>query len=172
MSTFAKAVAIAVKAHEGQVDLQGQPYITHPLRVASSFYQRLHEAFGDNKEMEALAIVGILHDVIEDTEVTALDLKREGFSEIIINALGALTHCKDESYTHYVMRVKLDPIATQVKLKDLKDNSDLDRLIFSPQNREKDLKRVQKYALSYMFLTEKIDFKTYEDAITNLYRKA
>lgn len=125
-----KAIQIAVTAHRGQVDRGGEPYILHPMRV-------MIEQKGRTEK-----ICAILHDVIEDTEVTFEDLRREGFSEEVIIALNALTKRDGEAYEDYVGRVVQNPIAMRVKLMDLTDNMDLSRLNITEPS---DLKRFQKY---------------------------
>src|SRR5277367_503519 len=108
MATIEKALQIAAKAHEGQKDKEGQPYILHPLRAMMSV------------EGEEAQIVAVLHDVIEDTPVTADDLRQAGFSIQIITAVLCVTHQKNTSYADYVVRCKGNEIARQVKLADLK----------------------------------------------------
>jgi (p)ppGpp synthase/HD superfamily hydrolase len=142
MATIEKAIQIAASAHEGQVDKHGQPYILHPLRVMSAV------------EGEEARIVAILHDVIEDTSVTADDLRREGFGEAVLAVLDRLTHRKGEPYADYVIRCKGDDIARRVKLADLEDNSRLSRTILRPGRIEPDIERVRKDLLAYKFLTD------------------
>ena len=151
MATIEKALQIAAKAHEGQKDKEGLPYILHPLRVMMSV------------EGEEAQIVAVLHDVIEDTSVTADDLRQAGFSEKIIAAVLCVTHSKDDSYAEYVVRCRANPIARQVKLADLKDNSRLDRTILRPQRFEADVARLRKYVLSYKYLTDQITEQQYRE---------
>src|SRR5262245_29785523 len=106
MSTLEKAIRIAAVAHEGFKDKQDEPYVLHPLRVMLSC-----------KNPEA-QIVGILHDVVEDTAVTHEQIQNEGFSEAILTALRLVTHEKSDSYADYVIRCKANPIAHEVKLAD------------------------------------------------------
>jgi hypothetical protein len=149
MATIEKALQIASKAHEGQKDKEGLPYILHPLRVMMSV------------EGEEAQIVGVLHDVIEDTPVTADDLRQAGFSEKIIDALLCVTHRKDEPYAAYMVRCRGNEIARRVKLADLTDNSRLDRTILRPQRFDADVARLRKYVLSYKFLTDQITEEQY-----------
>src|SRR5258708_1687614 len=151
MATIEKALQIAAKAHEGQKDKEGLPYILHPLRAMMSV------------EGEEAQIVAVLHDVIEDTTVTADDLRQAGFSENILAAVLCVTHSKDESYADYVVRCKANPIARQVKLADLKDNCRLDRTILRPQRFEADVARLRKYVLSYKYLTDQITEQQYRE---------
>jgi hypothetical protein len=149
MATIEKALQIAAKAHEGQKDKDGQPYILHPLRV-------MHAVEG----MEA-RIIAILHDVVEDTSVTIEDLRAVGFSETILAGVHCVTHGKEESYADYVVRCKSNPLGRQVKLADLEDNSRLTRLILRPDRLESDLARMRKYGLAYKFLTDRLSESEY-----------
>lgn len=125
-----KAILIAVKAHQGQVDKGGNPYILHPLRVMFSM------------KNENEKICAVLHDVIEDTNVTLDDLKNEGFSEEVLLALDALTKRKSESYDEFIDRIINNRVACFVKLGDLNDNMNLSRI----QNPSyKDFERIEKY---------------------------
>ncbi|ALS22196.1 GTP pyrophosphokinase [Paenibacillus naphthalenovorans] len=130
MSTLTRAIIMATEAHEGQVDKGGNPYILHPLRL-------LTKASDENAR-----IVAVLHDVIEDTDLTLEHLRKEGFNEIIIEALDCLTRCKNESYDEFIQRIKSNDLARYVKLLDLDDNSDITRI----QNpTDKDYERLRKY---------------------------
>ncbi len=153
MATIEKALQIAARAHEGQVDKHGQPYILHPLRVM------------DAVEGEQARIVAILHDVIEDTSITADDLRREGFGQDALEAMDRLTHRKGEPYADYVIRCKGHDIARRVKLADLEDNSRLSRAILRPDRIEPDIERVRKYLLAYKFLTEMLTEEQYRAAM-------
>ncbi len=130
MNNLEKAIKIAIEAHAGQVDKAGKTYVLHPLRLMvqmSSIEQQ---------------IVAVLHDVIEDSKYTFDDLEKEGFDEKIISALQALTKKNGEDYDNFIMRVMQNKLATIVKIADLKDNSNLNRI---PNPTEKDLERVEKY---------------------------
>jgi hypothetical protein len=144
MATIEKALAIAAKAHEGQKDKEGLPYILHPLRVMQSV-----------RGAEA-QIVAILHDVVEDTDVTLADLRAAGFGETILAAVECVTHLRGQPYADYVVCCKANPIARQVKLGDLEDNSRLSRAILRAERMQADLARMRKYVLSYKFLTDQI----------------
>src|SRR3954453_11239629 len=102
---------------------------------------------------EEAKIVAVLHDVIEDTSVTADDLRREGFGESVVAAVLCVTHRKDESYADYVIRCQGNEVARQVKLADLEDNSRPSRALLRPDRLEPDLARLRKYFLAYKFLT-------------------
>jgi (p)ppGpp synthase/HD superfamily hydrolase len=130
MSTLERAIALAAKAHEGQVDKAGAPYVLHPLRMM----MRLTTA--DER------IAAVLHDVVEDTDWTLDRLRAEGFSETIVAAVEALTRRPDEDYETFVRRAAANPIGRRVKLADLQDNSDLARIAHPT---EKDYERLERY---------------------------
>jgi (p)ppGpp synthase/HD superfamily hydrolase len=153
MASIEKALQIAARAHEGQKDKDGQPYILHPLRVMNAV------------EGEAEKVVAILHDVIEDTSVTAEDLRREGFDETVLAALDCVTHREGECYADYVVRSNGDQIARRVKLADLEDNARLARALLRPDRIEHDIARLRKYLLAYKFLTDKLSEKQYRAAM-------
>lgn len=131
------AESIARRAHEGQTDKAGKPYIEHPAWVA---------AHVDGDEARAAAW---LHDVLEDTDATADDLARAGIPERVVAAVRALTHAPGESYEEYLARVAGDPLAVRVKLADLAHNSDLSRI---PCPTERDRERAAKYRRAVAFL--------------------
>ena len=139
-SQVIKAHEVAKKAHLGQIDRAGIDYIKHPETVAS---------FVATDEEKAVAY---LHDVIEDTSLTLLDLKKEGFSKNIIEAVDILTKKKGQDYQSYLNLVKKNELARVVKLADLRHNSDLTRL---PLITEKDLERNKKYSSAIRFLKTK-----------------
>lgn len=134
------AINIAISAHGKQKDRNGQPYIGHCFRVMNAG-QTLEEK-----------IVGVLHDVLEDTKLTVADLFFEGFSEVIVDAVHSLTKIENEDYNHYLNRVMQNDLATRVKLNDLTDNMDLRRLEVLSDD---DVERMQKYLDAYNKLTDK-----------------
>ena len=135
MATLNRAIEIATIAHEGATDKYGAPYINHVTRV-------MNMGQTDNEK-----IVGVLHDVIEDTHWTFEDLEKEGFSKEVIDALKCVTKTsEDEDYAEFIARVKINPLAVKVKLNDLTDNLDIKRM---PEVLESDLKRLNKYLKAY-----------------------
>ncbi len=130
MSTLERAIEIAARQHTGQIDKAGEPYILHPLRVM----------FTVNTPSERIAAV--LHDVVEDTPVTLEELIQEGFADEVIEAVRALTKTKGESRLEAAKRAAANPIARVVKLADLSDNMNLDRI---SQPTEKDFARLEEY---------------------------
>lgn len=135
MSTLERAIEIATEAHKGQYDKAGNDYIGHPLRVM------------DMGRSEEEKIVGVLHDVVEDTDWTFEMLAAEGFSQDIIAALKCVTKISEnENYDDFIERVKKNPLAAAVKINDLSDNMDIRRL---PYLSDKDIKRLKKYLKAY-----------------------
>ena len=135
MSTLQRAIEIATEAHKGQFDKSGKDYIGHPLRVME---------MGKTEEEK---IVGVLHDVIEDTDWTFEALEEEGFSTEVICALRCVTKLSEhENYEDFIERVKNNPLAVAVKINDLSDNMDIRRL---PYLSDKDIKRLKKYLKAY-----------------------
>ena len=114
-----KALKISFNAHKDQVDKTGVPYVFHPFHLA--------EQMDDEKS----TCVALLHDVVEDTDYTFDDLRNEGFTKEIIDAIKLLTHDPSVPYLDYVNMIKENSIARKVKLADLKHNSDLSRLDLS-----------------------------------------
>ena len=142
MATLERAIEIARQAHAGQVDKGGADYIGHPLRVM------------EKCETEEEKIVGILHDVVEDSDWTFEMLEAEGFPDEIIDALRCITkQSDDEDYDTFISRVMNRPLSLKVKLYDLQDNMDLSRLKCIT---EADLIRYEKYKRVHDRLVEEI----------------
>jgi (p)ppGpp synthase/HD superfamily hydrolase len=129
-NSLKKAIQLAVEAHEDQLDKGGNPYINHPIRVM------------DGVELYLDKIVAVLHDVIEDTDITSDDLRKH-FSEDIVQDIEFLSKKPGQTLEDYIEIVKLSPRAIRVKIQDLKDNMDLTRLSVI---KEKDIDRYLKYA--------------------------
>jgi (p)ppGpp synthase/HD superfamily hydrolase len=128
--TIEDAVSLAALAHRGQLDMAGEPYILHPLRVMLQMND------------EAARIVAILHDVLEDTTVTSSELRQAGYGEETIEAIEALSKRDGETYEELIGRAAANPVARRVKLADLADNMDRRRL---KQTGERDEKRLERY---------------------------
>jgi len=139
------AIDIAEKAHVGQVDKADMPYILHPLRVMSIFSDKTEQ------------ICAVLHDVIEDTDVTLDILRDMGFSDEVITVLECLTKRDGENYDDFITRVLKNEIACRVKLADLFDNMNLER-IASPS--EKDRERIKKYETAVIRISEALEGNT------------
>ncbi|TDI46121.1 MAG: HD domain-containing protein [Acidobacteria bacterium] len=130
MAAIEDAILLAVTAHKGQVDKGGAPYIFHPLRL-------MLQMDDDNERMAA-----VLHDVVEDTEVTLDDIREAGFPDAVIEAVDLLTHGENVPYEDYINRLRPNPVARKVKMADLVDNMDVRRLTVVD---EKARKRAKKY---------------------------
>ncbi len=147
MSTLERAIEIATEAHRGQMDKAGKDYVGHPLRVM---------AMGRTLDEK---IVGVLHDVIEDSDWTFGMLQNEGFSPEVIDALRCVTKTSEnENYDDFIDRIRKNPLATAVKLNDLTDNMDIRRL---PYLSDKDVKRLKRYLKAYKRLTGEPLFSVY-----------
>ena len=133
-----KAIIIAYNAHINQKDRSGLPYILHPIHLA------------EQMDTEEECIVALLHDVVEDTDVTLEELEKE-FSKTVIDALKLLTHDKDTDYFEYIEKIKSNPLAVKVKLADLKHNSDETRL---ENITKKDIARNKKYVKAIKMLSK------------------
>lgn len=138
MKLLAKAIAIAAEAFKNTLDKGGQPYILHCLRV-------MNNTQGD----ECVKCAAVLHDVVEDTEWTFEMLTREGFSDKTIGILHLITHQKETSYQDYIKAISVSADATNIKLRDLEDNSNITRL---KGLRKKDMERLEKYHWAYIYL--------------------
>lgn len=150
-----KSIILATQKHSGQTDKGGQPYILHPLRVMN------------NCNTIETKIVAVLHDILEDTDITTKDLL-EFLPEYLVRSIVLLTKNKNVSYNDYLKGISYDYYATQVKLMDLEDNMNLDRLVHIEM---RDMKRYLKYrkAKEYLFnygnMEEPIIFESREKPI-------
>ena len=123
MSDLIRAIQLAQQYHGEQSDKGGQPFIGHPLRVMAKV-SIAKIGLGDLRTRQDLLMIAVMHDLVEDTEVTLGDLINLGFSERVVIAVDALTRRDNESYWQYLERVKVNPLAVIVKLADLEDNVD------------------------------------------------
>ena len=136
---YDKALQIAVRAHKGQKDKAGHDYILHPIRVS--------ERCDDPRAK----IVALLHDTIEDTDVTADYLREEGFTEEIVEAVLAVTRREGEEYNDYVRRAAQNELGRMVKRADLEDNMGIRRL---PELTDRDVERLRKYLRAWQYIVE------------------
>lgn len=132
-----KAICLMFKYQKDQIGKDNLPYVFHPWHVAETMKD------------EERTIVAILHDVVEDTELTIEDIQNEGFSAEVINALKLLTHNENEDYYEYIERISTNPIAKDVKISDLTHNSDLTRLT---EINAEDKERTKKYQKCLKYL--------------------
>jgi (p)ppGpp synthase/HD superfamily hydrolase len=133
--TLEDAIALAAHWHRGQwyPSVTGEPFILHPLRVMLQL------------DSDVARIVAVLHDVLEDTACSVVELRRAGYSEQIIEALDRLTRRDGEAYEIYIERIAEDPLARQVKLADLKDNLANNRRLAEVSARRDVQERITRY---------------------------
>jgi (p)ppGpp synthase/HD superfamily hydrolase len=136
-----RAIQIATEAHATQTRFDGSPYIEHPLRVMRTVQNQGHS--------ERAQIVGVLHDTVEDTEVTFDALRAEGFGDLIIHPLELLTKQEGDDYELYVQRLSVNACARAVKKADLFDNLDLTGLE-NPSKRR--IMNIEKYGKALLYL--------------------
>lgn len=134
-----KAINVMYEAHQGQKDKGGFPYCFHPYQVAQGM------------EDEISCTCALLHDVVEDTDITMEDLTDMGFPQEVTDVLKLLTHEKGIPYMDYVRNLAGNPTARKVKMADLKHNSNLTRL---KEVTDRDLERIEKYRKAIAFLEE------------------
>ena len=146
MATLERAIEIAVLAHKGATDKAGAPYLIHPLRLMFAV------------EDADAKIVAVLHDVVEDSKPPHRwgmeELKAEGFSASVLEALDCVTARPDETYDAFVDRILPNPLARRVKVADILDNMNLTRL--GRELTEKDVVRLRKYQRAYARLSGQV----------------
>lgn len=132
-----KALRLCFDSHRDQVDKTGLPYVFHPFHLAVEMND------------EYSTVVALLHDVVEDTELTLEDIAAMGYPKEVVDALALLTHAEGVPYMDYVLKIAKNPLARRVKIADLKHNSDMSRLDTVDDYA---LKRAEKYkkALEYL----------------------
>ena len=143
-----RAVKLCYKAHHGQVDKSGLPYVHHPLHLA------------ERMDDEDSTVIALLHDVVEDTKYTIKEIRGMGFGETVVEALVLLTHDPSVPYFEYVKSIADNPLATKVKLADLEHNSDTTRLNHEPTATDRE--RLRKYMLAKMILENELRYR-YEE---------
>ena len=136
-----RAMAIAYNAHQGQFDKVGVPYIFHPIHLA------------EQMDDEISCCVALLHDTVEDTDVTFADLETD-FPPAVLDALRLLTHEDGVDYFDYVRAIKQNPVAVKVKLADLAHNSDQTRCAGSDISQKRLAKWQEKYSKAREILTK------------------
>lgn len=133
---FQNALDLCTEKHAGQVDKTGKPYLGHIARVAGELY-------------DEEAIVALLHDIVEDTDVTPGELLQKSFTKEIVDAVVAITKKENESYESFIERVGKNKMAREVKIADLEDNMNIRRL---PKITEEDMVRLNKYLEAWRYL--------------------
>ena len=137
--TTKAAMKLCFEAHKDQVDKSGLSYVLHPIHLA------------EQMDSEEVACVALLHDVMEDTELSVDDIRAAGMSEPVVEALLLMTHDSEVGYMDYVAKLSENPLARKVKMADLRHNMDLSRL---DEVTDADLARVEKYKRAYSLLEE------------------
>lgn len=143
-----KAMNIAYKAHDGQFDKCGFPYICHPIHVAESITTTLHVPVN-----EYLTCVALLHDVVEDSDITIEDLAKE-FPEDVVHAVDLLTHKEGVDYFDYIYAIKANYLAKVIKVQDLLHNMDPDRMALIDGDPDKKNARFEKYCAAIKILCD------------------
>lgn len=133
------ALNLCFEAHKNQRDESGMPYVFHPFHLA------------EQMKDEKTTIVALLHDVVEDTDVTLDDIRNMGFDDEVVAAIELMTHDPNVPYMEYVSQIKKNPISKAVKLADLYHNSDITRL---DEVTARDEERLKKYAEAIRLLEE------------------
>ena len=128
-----KAMHLAYNAHHGQLDKSGAPYIFHPIHLA------------EQMDDELSCCAALLHDVVEDTDITLEDLRKD-FPEEVVEAVRLLTHDPSVPDVEYLTAIKTNPIALKVKLADNAHNSDQSRCCGIEVSEEKKARWRVKYA--------------------------
>ncbi len=148
-ATIDDALELVVSHFRGMSDEDGEPYVLHCIRVMMG-------VCGPYAQQ-----VAVMHDLVEDTPVSLDDLRHRGFAEEVVQAVALVTHKPEDSYADYVVRLKANKLARQVKLSDLRDNSAMTRVLYREDRLSRDLKRIQRYLLSFQFLSDRLDEASY-----------
>jgi (p)ppGpp synthase/HD superfamily hydrolase len=106
---YQEALKFIAKKHAGKKRRNGNPYIIHPIRVSQEV------------KSDAEKVIALLHDVLEDSDATPAEIEEVFGTEVAV-AVSVLTHCEEEDYTRYILRIKTNPKATAVKIADIADN--------------------------------------------------
>lgn len=128
MSKVQMAKDIATHAHKGQMDKLGEDYINHPLRVHRNLTTNPKFKNLDALTREDCEVAALLHDVIEDTPITAEDLLALGFSARSVRLVELLTKDKSKPKEHYFDALREEPLARMIKLADISDNRNKQRV--------------------------------------------
>ena len=164
---YETAKALAIQYHDGQVDAGGEPYMNHLLTVSANVLERNeddgHWGYNDKDILVAKAsVVGLLHDILEDTDCTVDVLKEHALDDDIIEAVQTMSHQQGETYFEYLCRVEQNPISKIVKIADLEHNMDVRRL---KKFGEYEKKRIQKYWASWKYLKGELGKRKAEELI-------
>ena len=153
------AYDLVSEVFKDKVDKGGKPYIGHLTRVWSSVEKEKEQKCLDEDSTlslfyEKACVVALLHDIVEDTDITLDDLRAEGFDGEILVAVDAITRRKEENkYFDFIERVKKNDLARIVKIHDLEDNMDIRRLT---KFEDYEQKRLKKYFYCWKYLKGEI----------------
>lgn len=153
------AYNLVTNIFKDKVDKGGHPYIGHLIRVSGAIeLEKYKKCLDEDSTLslfyEKACVVALLHDVVEDTDITLDDLRAKGFDEEIVDAVDAITRRKEEiKYFDFIERVKKNDIARIVKIHDLEDNMDITRL---DKFGDYEQKRLKKYWYCWKYLKGEI----------------
>ena len=139
-----KAISLTAEAFEGKFDKGGKPYILHCLHVMNAVSHLGYKAM----------MIGVMHDLVEDTDYTVSDLRRIGFHRDVVRGVAYMTHITGEDYNSYIEAIGSFQRVIPIKMADLRHNADITRL---KDVREKDFARLTKYAKAYKYLEGKLE---------------
>ena len=139
MADLDEALSLVANNFRGIKDKSGTPYVLHCIRAMMAV---------DSLDAK---MVAVMHDLVEDTPMTLEQLREKGFSREVIDGVDLVTHRDDVSYSDYIVAIRNNPIATEVKLADLKDNTSLDRTLYRESSSEKDCQRLHDTCLVISF---------------------
>lgn len=149
---LSKAIELAGALHYDQFDKGGKPYVLHVLKV-------MHYLKSDDYQLNSIAA---LHDSVEDTSLTFEGMEKMGFSARVIQGIGRLTKQRGHSHNEYLRGVLQSKDACQVKLCDLRHNTDIRRL---KGLREKDFTRMKKYHKMHMQIKSMLQWYELNNAV-------
>lgn len=144
LDDYDRALVIVNELFKNITDKAGDPYLNHLYYVSNNL---------DTIEEK---IVGLLHDTIEDTDITFYDLEDVGFNSEVIAALKLVTKIKGELYSDFIDRIinSGNLIALKVKIKDMENNMDPNRLNKLEEKQREKLEK--KYNNEYKKLMKKL----------------
>lgn len=146
------ALNLCFEAHKNQRDKSGMPYVFHPFHLA------------EQMKDEKTTIVALLHDVVEDTDVTLDDMRNMGFDNEVVAAIELMTHGPNVPYMEYVSRIKKNPIVLCVFCvgckNDVNEKSESDS-ISEAASAEKSDDEPEK--VKYIYQTKYVDFAFVSD---------
>ena len=137
MNLIETSLQIALRAYGGKTDKAGREYILHPLRVMAKMSTDLERS------------AALLHDVLEDSDITAEELLAEGIPAEVVEAVQCLTKREGEDYLEFVARTRMNSLARRVKIADIEDNIDVLRL---SSLHESDYERIRRYHAAWRLL--------------------